>query len=208
MSNSYTGAGGNPAFVSDETGRFSAWSVGGLQIAGFAGGTTEPGLAFLGYAKASATAPAISFNGWKPNSSDRTALTGTDKVLMVQAGLDATWATGIITALANGNVGIGTVSPAKTFEVSGDISLKTAGNGIYIKEGTNATMGTATLSSGTVTISTTKVTANSRIYFNLQNCTNCGVQYVSARTAGTSFTITSLNGSDASTISWLIVEPN
>ncbi|CAF3580454.1 unnamed protein product, partial [Rotaria sp. Silwood2] len=47
---------------------------------------------------------------------------------MVQAGLDATWATGIITALANGNVGIGTVSPAKTFEVSGDISLKTAGN--------------------------------------------------------------------------------
>ena len=110
--------------------------------------------------------------------------------------------------LANGNVGIGTSSPTKALEVSGDISLKTAGNGLYIKEGTNATMGTATLSSGTVTISTTKVTASSRIFITLQDCSSCGVQYISARSAGTSFTVSSTNGSDASNITWLIVEPN
>lgn len=110
--------------------------------------------------------------------------------------------------LANGNVGIGLSNPTKTLEVNGDISLNTTGNGIYIKEGTNATMGTATLSGGTVTINTTKVTANSRIFFNTQSCSNCAFQYVSARTAGTSFTITSANNTDGSTISWLIVEPN
>jgi hypothetical protein len=38
--------------------------------------------------------------------------------------------------------------------------------------------------------------------------TNLGVQYISARTAGTSFTITSMNILDASTVSWIIIEPS
>ncbi len=90
-----------------------------------------------------------------------------------------------------------------------DVKLGTAGNGLYVKEGTNATMGLATLVGGTVTVSTTKVTANSRIFLTVQGgtLTNVGDVYVSARTAATSFTITSLNVLDASDVGWIIIEP-
>jgi hypothetical protein len=87
--------------------------------------------------------------------------------------------------------------------------MNTAGNGIYIKEGTNATMGVVTLVAGTATVSTTKVTANSRIFITTQGgtLTNIGAQYISARTAGTSFVITSMNILDTSTVGWKIIEP-
>lgn len=106
-------------------------------------------------------------------------------------------------------VGIGVTAPTKTLDVKGDIQMNTAGNGFYIKEGTNATMGTVTLVAGTVVVSTTKVTANSRIQLttNGGTLTNVGSVYVSARTAGTSFTITSLNILDASSVAWFLVEP-
>lgn len=95
-----------------------------------------------------------------------------------------------------------------TIDNAGTITIATAGAGIKIKEGSNATMGTATLSTGAATVSTTKVTANSRIF--LTNNANGGIVgslYVSAVSAGTSFTITSTNVADTSTIAWLIVEP-
>lgn len=90
-----------------------------------------------------------------------------------------------------------------------NLKLGTAGAGVYIKEGSNATMGTATLTAGTVTVSTTKVTANSRIFLTVNGgtLTNVGAQYISARTAGTSFVITSLNILDSSNVAWIIVEP-
>lgn len=92
--------------------------------------------------------------------------------------------------------------------VSDNVKLTTAGNGLYVKEGTNATMGTAVLVAGTVTVNTTKVTANSRIFLTAQTPGGTvGAVYVSARTAGTSFAITSLNVLDTSTIAWMIVEP-
>lgn len=96
-----------------------------------------------------------------------------------------------------------------TLVVDGDLKLKTAGNGLYVKEGSNATMGQATLSSGTVTVNTTKVTANSRIFVlpDGGTLTNVGFVWVSARSAGTSFTITSSNILDASNVDWIIVEP-
>ena len=91
-----------------------------------------------------------------------------------------------------------------------DIKLNNVGTGLFIKEGTNATMGTATLTAGTVTVSTTKVTANSRIYLTVNGgtLTNVGAVYISARSAGTSFTISSMNILDASDVAWVIVEPN
>lgn len=92
--------------------------------------------------------------------------------------------------------------------VSDNIKLQAAGNGFYVKEGTNATMGIATLVAGTVVVNTTKVTANSRIFLTHQNNSGTlGEVTVSARTAGTSFTITSLNVLDTSDIAWIIIEP-
>jgi hypothetical protein len=91
-----------------------------------------------------------------------------------------------------------------------DFKLQVAGKGIYVKEGSNATMGTATLSSGTVTVNTTKVTANSRIFLTIQSLGTVSVPKeigVTARTAGTSFTITSADNTDTSVVSWIIIEP-
>lgn len=91
-----------------------------------------------------------------------------------------------------------------------DFKLTVAGNGIYIKEGTNATSGIATLVAGVAVVNTTKVTANSRIHLTRQTVAGTvGTSVdVTARTAGTSFTITA-NGSilDTSTVAWFIVEP-
>lgn len=106
-------------------------------------------------------------------------------------------------------VGVGATCTAYKFEVSsGDAAVVTAGKTFRVKEGTNACMGTATLVAGTVTVSTTAVTANSRIFLTIQsNGGTVGAVYVSARSAGTSFTITSTSGSDTSTVAWLLVEP-
>jgi hypothetical protein len=80
--------------------------------------------------------------------------------------------------------------------------------GLYVKEGSNALMGTATLVAGTVTVSNTSVAANSRIFL----CSNAdggtpGFLRVSARVAGTSFTITSSSATDTSTVAYIIAQP-
>ena len=79
---------------------------------------------------------------------------------------------------------------------------------LSLEEGANAAMGAVALIGGTLTVNTTKVTVNSRIFLTSQDCTNCGWIYISARVVGTSFTITSSNALDTSTIAWMIVEPN
>lgn len=91
----------------------------------------------------------------------------------------------------------------------GDLILPLVGGGLKIKEGTNSKMGWATLSSGTATINTTKVTANSRIFLTNNSPSGTpGFLYISARTAGTSFTVTSSAGAaDTSTFAWIIFEP-
>ena len=71
----------------------------------------------------------------------------------------------------------------------------------------NATAGVATLSSGSHVVSTTKVTNNSMIFVFPQDTNTSGSLKISARTAGTSFTITSSSGSDSGVVAWLIIEP-
>lgn len=91
-----------------------------------------------------------------------------------------------------------------------DVKLQNAGNGIYIKEGSNATMGLATLVGGTVTVNTTKVTANSRIFLTAQDISGVAIfsaYGISARAPGTSFTITASSALDTSDIAWQIIEP-
>lgn len=94
--------------------------------------------------------------------------------------------------------------------LAANLSLGTVGNKILIKEGTNASMGVATLVLGTVVVNTTLVTANSRIFLTVQVLGTVAVATaiaVTARTAGTSFTITSAGATDTSTVAWHIVEP-
>jgi hypothetical protein len=116
--------------------------------------------------------------------------------------------------IVSGSVGIGTASPSTALQVVGmvtarGVTLSTAGDGLFIKEGTNATMGTATCNGATeVTVSTNKVTATSRIFYSFQapGGTPLGVVFTSARNAGTSFGF-KCAASDTSTVAWLIIEP-
>jgi hypothetical protein len=81
-------------------------------------------------------------------------------------------------------------------------------NGIGVKEGTNLKMGTAVLVAGAATVANTAVAANSRIFLTQQVAGGTpGAVGVSARTAGTSFVITSTSGTDTSTVAWMIVDP-
>lgn len=87
-----------------------------------------------------------------------------------------------------------------------DLILKTAGKGVQIKEGTNARMGQATLSGGTVTVSNTSVTTSTRIFLT-RSSTSTGYGHLrTSITASTSFTITSTDGTDDGTVDWLLVE--
>jgi hypothetical protein len=98
---------------------------------------------------------------------------------------------------------------SKQFSVTqeGLVTLHTVGSGLRIKEGTNASMGVATLVGGTVTVNNTRVTANSRIQLTVE--TTGGTQgFLSyTKVASTSFTINSSSALDTSTVTWLIIEP-
>jgi len=65
--------------------------------------------------------------------------------------------------------------------------------------------GVATLALGTVTVAAPSITANSVIILTPQTVP-LALPYVSSKTPGTGFTITSLNLTDTATVGWLIVE--
>ena len=90
-------------------------------------------------------------------------------------------------------------------QVVGDLNLTTAGNKIKIATGSNASVNSGTFSGGTATVSNTAVTASSKIWIQYTSCSSCGTTYISAKVAGTSFTVTSSNGSDASTFDYWII---
>lgn len=94
--------------------------------------------------------------------------------------------------------------------VTGHLSISTAGSGLKIAEGTNARMGVSTLSAGTITVSNTSVTATTRIFLTTQSLgtvTAPKAIAVTARTASTSFTITSEDVTDTSVIAWALFDP-
>lgn len=103
----------------------------------------------------------------------------------------------------------GRLGAAQVGSSDSDLVAGLAGKGLRVKEGTNAKMGTLTLNGATaVSVATTAVTATSRIFLTVQapGGTPAGIAYVSARTAGTSFSVKGVAG-DTSTVAWLIVEP-
>lgn len=110
--------------------------------------------------------------------------------------------TGLLTAAG------GTAQTGTQTVTSGNVTIGTAGNGLQIKEGTNARMGTLTLTGATpVVVPNTTVTANTRIFLTTNSPAGTpAFNWVSARTAGTSFSVTGTAG-DTSVVAWLLVEP-
>ena len=108
----------------------------------------------------------------------------------------------------NGKLLIGTTTDTGAkLQVDGDISLNSPGNKLKVKGGTNASAGTVALVAGTATVNTTAVTANSIIMLTSQvDGGTPDTVRVTAKTAGTSFVITSLSATDTSTVGWFIVD--
>jgi len=73
---------------------------------------------------------------------------------------------------------------------------------VRVTEAANGNAGVAALAAGTVVVSNTSVTATSRIQLDAQDDNTTGALRVSARTAGTSFTITSSNAADTGVVYW------
>ncbi len=99
-----------------------------------------------------------------------------------------------------------TVTPPASF--SDHVKLTALGKHIFLKEGSNAAMGVATLVAGTVTVSTTAIATGDRVILIPQ--TAGGVQgelSLGTLTNGTSFVINSSNVADTSTVLWIIVTP-
>lgn len=99
--------------------------------------------------------------------------------------------------------------PAPVYNVGDNTSLAHF-PGLAVKEGTNAKQGTSTLASGTVTVTNTAVTASSRIFLTIQSLGTVTAPKpiaVTAKTAATSFVITSSDNTDTSVVAWEIFEP-
>lgn len=90
---------------------------------------------------------------------------------------------------------------------NGNVTLGTAGNKLSITTGTNASMGVSgAMTAGSITISTTAVTASSRIFLTHSTLGGTqGVLSVGTVTAGTSFVINSSSALDTGTVNWWIV---
>jgi hypothetical protein len=103
----------------------------------------------------------------------------------------------------------GALGVAGAFTVStGNVDVSTAGDGLRVAEGSNAKQGTAVLSAGSAVVANTSVTASSRIFLTTNTPGGTpGWLQVSARTPGTSFTITSSSSTDTSTVAYEIFEP-
>lgn len=101
-----------------------------------------------------------------------------------------------------------TIRETKNTEFAGNVELTTTGAKVKISTGSNASVGTATLSSGTVTVNTTAV-ATASIIFLTYNTPSGTTGQLSAPSAsiinGTSFVINSSSIGDNSTVNWWII---
>ena len=96
-------------------------------------------------------------------------------------------------------------------QIAGNLQLTATGNKLLINATVNtaaagaSTAGSTTLIAGTIVVSTTAVTANSIILITAQSGTITGSLKISARSAGTSFTILSTVLTDTPLVGWLII---
>jgi hypothetical protein len=129
-----------------------------------------------------------------------TGITATTGNIVATAGNITTTAGSITSATSI------TATSGNITATNGNLVMSTAGNKLVIPTGSNASIGTATLSSGAVTVNNSSVTANSQIFLanNASNGT-VGSLYVANKIPGGSFEIHSSSGSDASTVTYLII---
>ncbi len=102
-------------------------------------------------------------------------------------------------------------STTATLATNSNVCLATAGKGIQIKEGgTAAKMGSVALTAGAATVSTTAVTASSRIFVtsNADGGTPGWLRVDARNTGSGTFHIQSSSASDTSTVAWVIIEPS
>lgn len=160
-----------------------------LKVSTASGGTDSAGIFTLAR---SVTDGSLAFTGSSAGS--------TGGVIQLFGNTHATRAN--VIALSQGGTNVAQFS-------SGNFQILQAGNGLQVKEGSNAKQGTAALAIGVAVVSNTSVTASSRIMLTSQvDGGTPGFVRVSSRIAGTSFTITSSNALDTSTIAYEIFEPS
>ena len=114
---------------------------------------------------------------------------------------------------SSGNVLIGLTidTTLAKLQIAGNLQLTATGNKLLINATVNtaaagaSTAGSTTLIAGTIVVSTTAVTANSIILITAQSGTITGSLKISARSAGTSFTILSTVLTDTPLVGWLII---
>lgn len=163
----------------------------------------------------SATGAGSTGGGGNVNIIAGTSVGGTAGVIVFQTSGTNRWTMGttgnfLATTDGVGNIGTTGANRPNDIFIAGNMTIEVAGKGLKIKEGSNATSGVATLSGGAVVVSTTAVTASSRIQLTPQTLGTIlrpAAVGVTARTAATSFTITSGDVTDTSTVAWVIVEP-
>jgi hypothetical protein len=99
------------------------------------------------------------------------------------------------------NTSAAAVQPVGQAAAAGNSAQPAAANHVHY-----APVGTATLALGTVIVAAPAVTASSVILLTVQpGSSPLALPYVSSKTPGTGFTITSLSALDVSTVAWMIV---
>lgn len=113
------------------------------------------------------------------------------------------------TLTVNGFTSLQAAQTAGNFSVFGAfLDIGTLGGGLRLRQGANATIGVATMVAGVATVMTNKIAANSMVFLTSQNDSGTpGAFRISARTPGTSFTITCTQNGNTSQVAWWIINP-
>lgn len=158
----------------------------------------------------SAAGPVVTLS---PGTTGLTYTTGGSTITLAGTLVVANGGTGSTTA-AGARSNLGAAASGANSDITGlstltgSVIFNAAGSALKVREVSNSFMGADVLVGGTVTVNNTRVTVDSRIFLTAQdNSGDVGSVSISARVAGTSFTISSTSVTDTSTIAWLIIEP-
>lgn len=104
----------------------------------------------------------------------------------------------------------GFLSVTKDITTSGNLIVNIAGSGLQVKGGTNARIGiSGAMTAGSVTVGNTSVASGDMIILGVHTPGGtAGAPYISSRTNGTGFTISSTSTLDSSTVDWMLVQKN